>query len=186
MSTSISILTWTAAAVGLVLAVGLGASELGKREAQHDAHHHASARSAAPEAALYRTECGACHLAYPAELLPAASWEAIMSSLAQHYGDNAELDPATTAQLTVYLSDHAAGQARYRTRPWSETGTAAPLRISQTGSFRAEHHEIPARMVAGNPEVASFSRCGACHADAAQGVFDEHRVRIPGYGRWDD
>ena len=41
-------------------------------------------------------------------------------------------------------------------------------------------------MVAGNPYVGSFSRCEICHGDAEEGNFDEHGVRIPGYGRWDD
>jgi hypothetical protein len=41
-------------------------------------------------------------------------------------------------------------------------------------------------MVTGNPEVVSFSRCETCHRGAEQGDFDEHGVRIPGYGRWDD
>ena len=49
-----------------------------------------------------------------------------------------------------------------------------------------EHNEIPARFVTANPKVNSFSQCDACHIDAEQGSFNEHDVRIPGYGRWDD
>jgi len=37
-----------------------------------------------------------------------------------------------------------------------------------------------------NPEVGSFSRCDACHTGAAKGSYDEHGVRIPGFGRWED
>ena len=33
----------------------------------------------APANATYEAECGACHLAYPAGFLPAASWSAIMA-----------------------------------------------------------------------------------------------------------
>lgn len=32
----------------------------------------------------------------------------------------------------------------------------------------------------------SFSNCNACHQGAEAGVYNEHRVRIPGVGRWDD
>jgi len=34
--------------------------------------------------------------------------------------------------------------------------------------------------------VGSFARCEACHRGAEQGDFDEHGVRIPGHGNWDD
>jgi hypothetical protein len=42
------------------------------------------------------------------------------------------------------------------------------------------------RMVKGNPDVGSFSRCETYHRGADRGNFDEHGVRIPGDGRWDD
>jgi len=32
----------------------------------------------------------------------------------------------------------------------------------------------------------SFSNRNACHQGAEAGVYNEHRVRIPGVGRWDD
>lgn len=67
-----------------------------------------------------------------------------------------------------------------------EVGAGALPRISETRNFRNEHHEIPARMVAGNPGVGSFSNCSACHRFAAEGVYNEHLVSIPGYGRRDD
>ena len=49
-----------------------------------------------------------------------------------------------------------------------------------------EHDEIPPRMVADNADVGSFSNCNACHQGAAEGVYDEDRVKIPGFGRWED
>ncbi len=61
-----------------------------------------------------------------------------------------------------------------------------PVRISETPYFKHEHDEIPARYVTSNPKVNSFAQCDACHIEAEQGLFNEHDVRIPGYGRWDD
>jgi hypothetical protein len=61
-----------------------------------------------------------------------------------------------------------------------------PLRISELRYIQGKHDELPARLVRGNPEVASLGSCSACHTRAAAGVFDEHSVRIPGYGNWDD
>lgn len=138
---------------------------------------------------LYQEECGACHLAYPPALLPAASWERMLGSLDDHFGENAELDGQTLAELRTYLLAESAD----RTYAWlarkmqrGSNSDAAPLRITELPYFRHEHDEIPMRLVKDNPKVGSFSRCEACHQDAAQGMFDEHKVHIAGFGRWDD
>jgi hypothetical protein len=189
-----------AAAVGIT-AAGLVASEYGDREREHDGEDHEDAEHgyaerksrssflSDPRYAIYQTECGDCHLAYPPSMLPAPSWRRVMGSLSDHFGDNAELDAATTEQITGFLTDNGAskGKGEYGERAWRATlGQAPPLRITQTDYFRGQHHEIPAKMVTDNPGVGSFSRCEACHSGAEQGGFSEREVRIPGVGRWDD
>jgi hypothetical protein len=150
-----------------------------------------SARSylADPAHALYKQECGSCHFSYPATFLPAASWQRVMATLGNHFGDNAELDAATAQKIGDYLDRNSAGRSPgdYSERTWRATrGQPAMLRITETDYFRGQHHEIPAKMVTGNPEVKSFSRCQACHTRAEGGSFNEHEVRIPGYGRFND
>ena len=159
----------------------------------HERYEHASGSGSAylsdPQYALYKAECGGCHMAYPPAMLPAASWRAMMGNLEDHFGDNAELDVATATQVAGYLDRYAAGRGRgeYGERSWRATqDRTPPLRITQTDYFIGQHHEIPDKMVTGNPQVGSFSRCETCHLGADQGDFDEHGVRIPGYGRWDD
>lgn len=138
--------------------------------------------------ATYRSECGGCHLAYPPGLLPAPAWEQVMANLANHFGDDAGLDPEKAAALLGYLRGHAAARdpsttpvAQGPTAP----GEAAP-RITRTRYFLYQHGELPAGLVRGNPQVGSFSNCQACHRGAEQGRFDEDGVAIPGVGRWDD
>ncbi|MGB0723285.1 MAG: diacylglycerol kinase [Gammaproteobacteria bacterium] len=133
-------------------------------------------RLGVPANADYEAECGSCHLAYPASLLPVDTWRRMMAGLDDHFGDNAELDPALREKLELHLTSYASRRA-------SNTDS---LRISDQGWFRHEHDEVPARMVTGNTEVGSFARCEACHQNAARADFDEDGVRIPGYGRWDD
>ena len=130
---------------------------------------------AAPGAERYRSECGSCHLAYPPGLLSPSEWTRVMSGLEQHFGDNAELGPEARSEITAYLTRHGG-----RDQP-----PQSALRITGKRWFRHEHDELPARMVQDNPQVRSFSNCAACHRDAAQGGFDEHRVLVPNYGRWD-
>ncbi len=138
--------------------------------------------------ALYQEECSGCHFVYQPGLLPAASWQRLMNGLADHFGENAELDADTAAQLSDYLVANAADRVSTGRSPGIANSLRgdAPLRITETVYFRRQHDEIPARVVADNPEIGSFSRCDACHTGAGDGSYDEHTVRIPGWGRWDD
>ncbi|MCW9012309.1 MAG: diheme cytochrome c [Gammaproteobacteria bacterium] len=138
---------------------------------------------------VYKEECGSCHMAYPPGLLPASSWTKMMSGLEDHFGDNAELDADTHKAISEYLLTNSADKSDYRRSSKfnrSIKAEDAPLRISELPYFKHEHDEIPDRMVKGNTKVTSFSHCNACHTKAEQGSFNEHDIRIPGYGRWDD
>lgn len=138
---------------------------------------------------LYKEECASCHMAYPSELLPARSWLKILNNLDHHFGDNASLDPDTLKTLSQYLQANSAdraGSRRARRMMRSLPVDSTPLRISELPYIRRQHHEIPVRYITANPQVKSLSNCVACHAGAEQGSFNEHQVRIPGYGRWDD
>jgi len=138
---------------------------------------------------LYRQECASCHMAYPPGLLPARSWEKLMASLADHFGDNAELAPEDRKAITVFLTGHAADRAREkRARKIAASLRPGdiPLRISETRYIASKHRELPARLVAGNPEVRSLAQCNACHTRAERGSYSESEIDIPGYGRWED
>ncbi|MBM2830568.1 MAG: cytochrome [Gammaproteobacteria bacterium] len=139
---------------------------------------------------VYKDECGGdCHMAYQPGLLPAKSWEKIMSGLEDHFGDNAELDTMTHKAITDFLVSNSADKSNYRrSRRFTSSNELGdiPIRISETPYFKHEHDEIPARMVTGNKDVNSFSNCNACHRKAEQASFRERDIFIPGYGRWDD
>lgn len=138
---------------------------------------------------LYREECGSCHMAYPPALLSTASWTAIMNGLADHFGDNAELDAQTHKAISEFLTGNSADNSNYRRSRKFMQGIDAntpPLRISETPYFKRKHDEIPQSMLSNNSEVSSFSQCNNCHQGAQKGMFDDDNVKIPGYGRWDD
>lgn len=139
--------------------------------------------------ALYKEECGSCHFAYQPGLLPARSWKRIMGGLEDHFDENAELEAVDRQKLTTYLTENAADVSNYkRSRRIASSLNAsdAPLRVSGIKYFRRKHDGLPPRMVKGNSKVRSFSNCQVCHAQAAKGSYNEHEVRVPGYGRWDD
>ncbi|MBF0282003.1 MAG: diheme cytochrome c [Zetaproteobacteria bacterium] len=141
--------------------------------------------------ALYTSNCAECHFAYQPGLLPARSWKRLMDpkALADHFGENAELDEADRAEIEQMLVDNAADQSHYNRSikiMRSLSANEAPLRITETPYFKRKHNEIPARAVKENKDVRSFSYCNKCHTQAARGSFDEHEVKIPNFGRWED
>ncbi len=119
----------------------------------------------------WKAECGSCHIAYPARLLPAASWKAMMAGLDKHFGADASIDAASASEILAFLEKNAS-----RRRPES---TAKPqLRISETRWFRSEHDEVPARLWK-DPRVKSAANCAACHTGAESGDFSERNLHMP-------
>jgi len=148
-----------------------------------------SAGVAAVTSATYKEECSSCHMAYAPGLLPARSWKKIMAGLDKHFGDNAELDTETFKQISEFLDSNSADNSQYRRSRKimrSLNPNDVPVRISETPYIIREHDEIPDKLIKHNKKVNSLSNCSACHNKAEQGLFSEHDVRIPGYGRWDD
>jgi hypothetical protein len=121
--------------------------------------------------AKWKAECGACHVNYPPDLLPAESWRALMSGLDKHFGSDASLDAATASEISGFLEQHA-GSEIFST--WGQP----VLRITETRWFRNKHDEVSQRDW-DNPRVKSPANCTACHAQAERGDFNEDSVRIP-------
>ncbi len=118
------------------------------------------------DAVAYQNECAACHLAYPAKLLPSYSWLEIMNTLDDHFGEDASVDDATKANILAYLSANSA--SRHSRFMKSVSYDDVPVRITELPYFERKHREVPEKMVTGNPKVSSFSQCDACHKDAAK------------------
>lgn len=128
---------------------------------------------------LYAKECSACHTPHHPSLAPAATWTKIISGLGDHFGDNAALEPAPTASLLAYVIRNSAEafdtNAAHRLRIADPTGS---LRITEAVGWKRLHrHVAPAAFKA--PKVAGKLNCGACHADAASGLFHPRSIAIP-------
>jgi mono/diheme cytochrome c family protein len=96
-----------------------------------------------------------------------------MDGLANHFGETATLDATVSKDIKDYLVAHAAdtaGGERRALRGLSANDT--PLRITETPAWIREHNEVRSSAFA-NPKVKSKANCVACHAKAAQGVFED-------------
>lgn len=119
----------------------------------------------------WKSECGSCHIPYPARLLPASSWKAMMSGLDRHFGSDASLDAASTAEILAFLEKNAS-------RRKVEASARPQLRITETRWFQSEHDEVPTRLWK-DPRVKNSANCAACHTGAENGDFNEHNIRMP-------
>ena len=134
---------------------------------------HADGRVLQPRQVLpaYQQECASCHLAYPPGLLPASSWSRMMSGLDKHFGTDAALDAATTHQIGAWLQTHAGTYKRVSQAPPQD-------RITRSAWFERKHRKI-APAVWQHASVKTAANCAACHTGAAQGDFDDDRLRFP-------
>jgi nitrate/TMAO reductase-like tetraheme cytochrome c subunit len=121
--------------------------------------------------ASYEAECASCHMAYPPGLLSEQSWKNVMSSLSKHFGTDASVDAKTQAEITNWLTKNAATRQKY-------SETAPENRITKTSWFIRKHDEVRPD-VWKRAGIKSPANCGACHIDAAKGVFSENNIRIP-------
>ena len=113
-----------------------------------------------------------------------------MAGLADHFGDNAELDEQTVQQIAEFLTSNAADKSNYRRSQQMVAAVdssigQANMRITDNPYFRHEHDEVTDRLIKLSGAV-SLSHCNACHQRAGEGSFNEHEIWIKGLGRWDD
>lgn len=129
-----------------------------------------------------KNECAACHMAYPAGLLPARSWQKMMGELDRHFGEDASLNAQEVEQIGRYLTENAADSPRAnRQMQRIASGIAPganPQRFTETSFFSYLHDEVPSG-VWKRKGIASKSNCVACHTRAEQGSFIEREIRIP-------
>jgi len=134
---------------------------------------------ATPLHPVYVKECGDCHFAYPPSLVPAATWKAVMDQLADHFGENASLDPAKAASLRDWLTANAS--ERWDTRAANmlrRVNVADPQRITSTPGWTRVHKDIP-DSVFKSKAVGAKGACKACHSDAETARFDPQISAIP-------
>ena len=129
--------------------------------------------------AMFAEQCGACHLAFPPSLAPAATWNAILADLPHHFGADATLSAAQIAHLRTWLDANAA--EHWDTLPahvLRVTAADGSLRITDTPGWRRRHRHVPDAVFA-SKAVYRRSACEACHADAASGRFAPQHIAIP-------
>ncbi len=124
---------------------------------------------------VVRKECGGCHMAFPAALLPANSWQRIMADLGNHFGTDATVAPARIEQVRRYFAENAADSGGQRFGKKMLRGVPVdnpPLRITELPKWLHEHRKLPEAKWR-SQEVGTKSNCPACHLGAGIGYFED-------------
>lgn len=135
-----------------------------RRREHHDEDRHddrgCAAMTSAP--AAYAQSCGACHMAYPAPLLPARSWTAIMDGLDSHFGATVAVNETDAPAIRQYLAVNAAdtGASRLGGRIMAGIGAATPERITELPYIRHAHEDL-------GQTPGTLRDCASCHDNAA-------------------
>ena len=139
------------------------------------------ASSVEPSEALWRKECGACHFAFHPSSLPAVSWKKMMGELYDHFGEVASLDEDSEQQLLAYALSHPAeayaSEASVNLLDSVKPG-GAPQQITRLSYWVNKHEDIDADVFA-RKTVKKNHNCGACHAYALHGSFEDVHIDIP-------
>ncbi len=112
----------------------------------------------------WRTECGACHLPYPPQVLPARSWRKVMADLTNHFGEDASLSKAKTEEITQLLVYNAADTPRGVHAFLRGLGPSeAPIRVTDTPEWRHIHDWLLGPGVGSGPGIRTAANCARCH-----------------------
>jgi hypothetical protein len=134
----------------------------------------AFARVMVPTDGAYVKECGACHMPFSPQLLPAASWRKVMGGLDNHFGESAGLDAPTRDKITAYLvgnsADHASSEES-RSIMGSIGPSEVPPRITQVPWIAGLHAAVLDPMWSPNPHPKTLAECAVCHTQATTGNY---------------
>lgn len=170
----------------LILFFG-GVAYADHREEKHKDRDHSERHgnniedfSSIPHNEMYDTECGACHLSYPPQLLPLESWQKILSILPSHFDSDVQIDDNALKSISKHLNSYSKRSFSKDRSLKKERDLAdkRSLRITETTFFKKEHHELDAETFS-RPSIGSPANCIACHVSADKGIFDEHQIRVP-------
>lgn len=150
--------------------------ERGEREERHERDRQYSV----VKNPLYEQECSSCHFLYLPDFLPERSWQEIMKSSGNHFGEDLALNDKTKEEILSYLSKYSAEKANteWARKILTSIGSGTPVRITETPYIKREHRKIKPEVFK-RPSIGSFSNCGACHTKGAQGDFEEKGASIP-------
>jgi hypothetical protein len=115
-------------------------------------------------------QCGDCHMVFPSRMLPSRSWTAILSTMHDHFGEDADIPKKDLDAIRDFLTSHAAdspgGTVRERHYLGAILPDSTPLRITATPWWNQVHADFDFNGTK-HSKVKSPANCLACHNDTS-------------------
>ena len=77
---------------------------------------------------VVKKECGSCHMVFPPQFLPQRSWQKLVETLSDHFGENASLGEAEQKAVLDYLL----AMPRTARTPAARAGSSEPASRRRT------------------------------------------------------
>lgn len=127
---------------------------------------------------LTRSECGDCHMVFSAGRLTMNGWKKIMSTLDDHFGEDATIDSADAKHIEKYLVSKAfdaknSVPSRMRIKQWKKKGLIDPIRITVTPNWTRHHKSKKYKLMTVEVKYDRGSNCIICHKNGEKGVYEE-------------
>ncbi len=147
---------------------------------RHNSKGHGRGQAEQPRNATYEAACGSCHWDYAPQLLPKKSWENMVASLGDHFGNEVVLTEQDKAVVRDYLLGNAADVSAMKIgrKVMHSLGGATPSRVVAVPYIQRKHRKLASAVLA-RKGVGGLANCIACHPGAARLDFDDDSVRIP-------
>jgi hypothetical protein len=128
----------------------------------------------------YEKSCGGCHWAYAPVLLPSKSWENIMATLNDHFGNEVIISAQQKSDVSSFLFSNSSENtsAKIGRKITQSLGGVAPARVVEVPYIQKKHRKID-RAIFSRKSIKSLSNCIACHPSASDARFDDDDVKIP-------
>ena len=127
--------------------------------------------------ALYKKECGSCHIAYAPYLLPQKAWANLMGDLQNHFGDDASLDESEFRGISDFLNENSAEFYDTKFKANLAEENADEIAISKYKFYQKAHEHLPNALFK-DERIKSKANCAACHAKAELGFFGKSEVEF--------
>lgn len=127
---------------------------------------------------IFVRECGSCHTLYPPTLLAKEGWQALMSDLSNHFGDDASLDLVDEQSIREYLVNHSAETSTQEmsVKMMQSLEKRDMIAITQTPFWKQRHRYISDETFKSD-SVKSRANCKACHSDVEQGTIEDSAIK---------
>jgi nitrate/TMAO reductase-like tetraheme cytochrome c subunit len=110
---------------------------------------------------VVKAECGSCHMVFPPQTLPKASWAKIMSGLTDHFGEDASLDASVIVEIRNYHVQNASDVSNVRAaKKWWARGVG--IRLTEAPRFIKKHATCVPEVWA-HEQVKTKANCLSCH-----------------------